>query len=106
VWSGLHCTERILIDIRVKQNHYHIHLDHPDKSATVRHSNNVVYCIQLQNTSILCRKCRYTDHIMRKVNELYPNNINMQNGFCLRDFWKPLLYSLKAHKKQDCPTGC
>jgi hypothetical protein len=57
--------------------------------------------IQLLNTSILSTKFRYRDHIIREVTEtqLDSNNINTEDSFCISNSWKPLIYSLKEHRK-------
>jgi hypothetical protein len=56
---------------------------------------------ELQNTTILSTKPRYWDRIIREAIEIepHPNNINREDGFCLSKSWKPLIYSLKDHRK-------
>jgi hypothetical protein len=53
-------------------------LNHPEKSAIAEHCINLDHCIQLHNTSILTKKPRYMDRIIREGAEieLHPDNIN------------------------------
>jgi hypothetical protein len=53
--------------------------------AVDENSINLGHCIQLRNTSILAKKLRYMDHIIREVIEieLHVNNINREDGFSL-----------------------
>jgi hypothetical protein len=41
------------------------------------------------------------DHTIREVTdvELNPSNMKREDGFCLSKPWKPLMYSLKYHRK-------
>jgi hypothetical protein len=84
------------VDIRLKENQWHIRLEHPDKSAIAEHSINQRHRIQFHNSSILASKTRYIDHTVREaiVIELHPYNINRDGGFCLSKSWKPLYSSL------------
>lgn len=64
----------------------------------------------LRNTSILSIKPQYMDHIFREVIEveLYPSNMNREDGFHFSRSWKPLISSLKNHTKplsQDTLIG-
>jgi hypothetical protein len=54
-------------------------------AAIAEHSINLGHRIQLHNTSILAKKSRYMDHIIKEVIkiELHPNNINREDGFSL-----------------------
>jgi hypothetical protein len=85
------------VDIRLKEHHRHVKLQHPDKSAVAEHSIDQGHCIKFHNSSILASKTRYMDRIVREATEieLHSNNINREGGFCLSKFWKPLIDSLK-----------
>lgn len=67
----------------------------------VEHSINLGHCIQLRHITILSTKLRYMDCIIREAIEieLHPNTINREDGFCLSMSWKPLICSLKDHRK-------
>jgi hypothetical protein len=95
------------VDTRLKEHRRHIRLEHPDKSAVAEHSINLGHCIQLQNTTILSTKPRYKDRIIREAIEieLHPNNMNREDGFCLSKSWKPLICSLKDHRKPHQHDG-
>jgi hypothetical protein len=71
-----------------------------DKSAVEEHNINLWHSIQLHHTIILSTKLRYMDHIIREPTEieLHANNMNREDGFCLRKSWKPLIYSLKDRR--------
>jgi predicted GIY-YIG superfamily endonuclease len=77
------------IEMRLKEHHRHICLQHPEKSAVAEHSINLSHQIQLHNTSILANKSRYMDQTVREVIDLHPNNINREDGFSLSRSWKP-----------------
>jgi DNA-binding IclR family transcriptional regulator len=81
------------MDTRLKDHQQHICLEHPDKSGMAEHSIDLGHRIPFHNTSILATKTRYMDHIIREAieNELHPNNMNREVGFCLRMSWKPLI---------------
>jgi hypothetical protein len=59
-------------------------------SAVAEHSINLGHHIQLHNTSILAKKSRCMDRIIREAIriELHPNNINREDGFSLSKSWK------------------
>jgi hypothetical protein len=59
----------------------------------IEHSINLGHCIQLHNTSVLAKKLKYMDEIIRVVTEieLHPNNINREDGFSLTRRPGPLL---------------
>jgi hypothetical protein len=85
------------VDIRLKEDQRYIILEHPDKSAVAEHSIGQRHRIQLHSSSILATKTRSMDRIVRDAIEieLYPDNINREDGFCLSKSWKPLIGSLK-----------
>jgi hypothetical protein len=60
----------------------------------IEHSINLGHCIQLHNTSVLAKKLKYMDEIIRVVTEieLHPNNINREDGFSLTRRPGPLLH--------------
>jgi hypothetical protein len=58
------------VETRVKEHQRRIHLAYPEKSAITEHSINLGHRIQLHNTSILVKKSRYVDHIVREVTEM------------------------------------
>jgi hypothetical protein len=65
------------------------------------HSINLGHPIQLPNTSILARKSRCIDQVIREEVEIefYPNNMNKDDGFSLSKSWKPLICALKEQKQ-------
>jgi hypothetical protein len=68
-----------------------------DADVSEKHSTNLGHHIHLHNTSILAKKSRYMDHIIREAikTELHPNNINREYGFSLSKSWKPLIHDLR-----------
>jgi hypothetical protein len=73
-----------LIKTRVKEHHRHIHFYHPEKHAAAEHSINLGHCIQVYTTSILAKKSRHMNRIIREAKEieLHPS-INREDGFSL-----------------------
>jgi hypothetical protein len=65
------------IETGVKEHHQRIRLYHPEKSAVAEHSINLGHRIQLQNASILAKKSRWMDWIIREAIEikLHPDNM-------------------------------
>jgi hypothetical protein len=84
------------VDIRLKEHQRHIRLEYPDKLALAEHSIDQGHRIRFHNSSILAKKTRYMDRIVRETIEieLHPYNINREGGFCLSKSWKPLIGSL------------
>jgi hypothetical protein len=82
------------IETRVKEHHRYIHLCHPKKSLLAEHSIYLGYCIQLHNTSILAKKLRLMDQVIREVVEIeiHPSNINRDDDFFLSRLWKSHLW--------------
>lgn len=64
----------------------------PRRSAVAKHNINVGSRLRL-NTSILAKKSRCRDRFKRKMIEvcLDPNNVNREDGFCVRMSGKPLI---------------
>jgi hypothetical protein len=85
------------IETRVKEHQRHIRPAHPEKSAAAEHSINLGHPIQLHNTSILVKKPRYMDRVIREAIEidLHPNNVNREDGFSLSNSWKLLISGLR-----------
>jgi hypothetical protein len=79
----------------------YIHLEHPNKSAKVKHIMNLGHCIQPHHTAILSTKPRCKDCIIREATEikLNPNNMNREDGFRLSKSCKQLISSLKDRRK-------
>jgi hypothetical protein len=69
-------------------------------TAIAEHSKKLGHRIKSHTTSILAKKLRYVDHIIRETIEieLHPNNINRENGFSLSRSWKPLIHDLWEQK--------
>jgi hypothetical protein len=67
----------------------------------MEHNINFGHRIHNHHTPILSTKPRYMDRIIRDAikNELHPNNMTREDGFCLSKSWKPLISSLKVHRK-------
>jgi hypothetical protein len=89
------------IDTRIKERHRHIRLAHPDKSVVAEHSISWGHRIQLQDTKILSTKSRYMDRLIKEAIEikLHLNIMNREDSLCLSQSWKPLIHSLKVHRK-------
>jgi hypothetical protein len=65
------------------EHHHYIRLYHPEKSVVAKHSVNLGLHIQFYYTSILAKKSRCMEHIVRKAIEieLHFYNINRDEGF-------------------------
>jgi hypothetical protein len=95
------------IETRIKEHQRHTCLGHPDKSTVAEHSIILSHSIKFQNNTILSNKSRYMDRMIREATEieLHPNNMNRKDGLHLSRSWKPLIRSLKGHRKppiQQC----
>jgi hypothetical protein len=67
------------------------------------HSINLGHRIKLQDTTILSTKTTYMDWMIRvaiKI-KLHPNNMNREDALCLSWSWKPLIHSLRGHRKHQ-----
>jgi hypothetical protein len=60
------------IEMRIKEHRWHIHLSHLGKSTDAEHSINLDHRIQLHSTSILAKKSRRLDWIMREARDSIP----------------------------------
>jgi hypothetical protein len=80
------------MDIRLKEHHRHIRLEHPDMSAVAEHNIDQGHRIQFHNSFSLSMKTRYMDFIVREAIdiELHAHNINKEAGFCLSKSRKAL----------------
>jgi hypothetical protein len=85
----------------VREHNKCIHWYHPQKSAVAEHNINLGCFVQLQKASILAKKSRCMDHIIREVTEieLHTDNVNKECGFSLSRSWKPLICDQKEEKK-------
>jgi hypothetical protein len=89
------------IETRVKEHHQHICLYHLEKSVVAEYSINLGHLIQLQNSSILAKKSRWMDWVIREATEVefHPNNMNREDGFSLSQTWKCLIRDLKERRQ-------
>jgi hypothetical protein len=58
------------IETRIKDHHCHIHLYHLYKSAVAEHSINMGHCSLPNDNSIMVKKSRCMDRIIREVTEV------------------------------------
>jgi hypothetical protein len=81
------------IETRIEVYHWHIQLHYPDKSSLLGHSIILNHHIQFNDTSILAKKPRCMERIIKEVIkiELPPDNMNSEEGFSLSKSWKPLI---------------
>jgi hypothetical protein len=91
VYIGQTCHS---VESMVKEHNYDIQLYHPEEYVMCHH-------VLLNSTSILAKKYRQMDRIIREVIEmkLHPNNMNRKDGFFVSWSWKSLIYTHKEWKK-------
>jgi hypothetical protein len=70
---------------RIREHHQHIRLYHSEKSAVANHNINLGHCIQFHDTSILAKKSKCMECIIREATEieLNPENRSREEGFFL-----------------------
>jgi hypothetical protein len=55
------------VDVRLKEHHRHIQLEHPDKLAVAENSIDQGHRIQFHNSSVLATKIAYINRIVREA---------------------------------------
>jgi len=82
---------------RKKGHHWHIWLGHPDKLAVAEYKFNHNHVIKFQDTWILSTVPGNMEQLTREAvqSELYPNNMNREDGLTINGSWKPLLRFLR-----------
>jgi hypothetical protein len=87
--------------MKLKDHHQQIYLYLLEKSVVAGYSINLGHRMQLQNISILAKKSRCMDCIIREAIEIkiHPKNIKRENGLSLSWSWKPLIHDLRKWKQ-------
>jgi hypothetical protein len=82
VYTG--CT-RHSIKTRIVEHHWHFLFYHPDESAMAEHCINFGHHMQFNDTSILAKKSRHMEGIIRVAIEieLHLDNVNREERFSL-----------------------
>jgi hypothetical protein len=86
---------RHFIETRIKEQHQHIRLQQPDKSAVAKHSIDLSHCIHFQDTRILMNLTLGMHHQGSNTDQAYCDNMNREETFSLSKSWKLLLQTLK-----------
>jgi hypothetical protein len=86
------------------KHHQYIQLYQLNKSTVTANSINLGHCIQLQDASILAKKSKHIDQIIKEVIQLvcHPNK-NWEDGFSLSRSLKPLNRTLKEQTRLAIP---
>jgi len=80
--------------------HWHVQLYPLDRSAMAEHTINLGHHILLNDTSILAKKPRCMECLIREAREIevHPDNMNREEGFTLSKSWKPLIQTTNDHR--------
>ena len=89
------------IETRIKEQHWHIQLGHPDKLAGTEHGFNHDHLIKFQDTWILSTVFSYMVWLIRELTELVfdLNIMNREVGLNLSEVWKPLICLLRESRR-------
>jgi hypothetical protein len=68
----------LAVQLRRVEEHRHVRLAHPEKSAVAEHSTDNDHKIRFQETKLLASKSGYMDRLVREATELnlHLNNFN------------------------------
>jgi hypothetical protein len=95
----VHCALDKLcsVEIRVKEHHHYIWLNHLEKLPMSEHTINLIHRFLLNDSSILIKKFRQIDRIIREGVEikLYRKNTDRYDEFSLNRLLKFLTNTLK-----------
>lgn len=89
------------VETRITENHRHVRLGHPDKTAVAEHRLSHSHLIKFQDTRILSTVAGYMDRLIREAVELelFPNNMKREDGLTLRGSWKPTFRLLRESRR-------